>query len=605
MENKKKSISIYEFAFIIVTLMAMLFFSFCATFFSNNKSNNPKVFTPEFSGSYMVNNSNDIYKIPDNKKILFINKDINSITLLIQFDKMIKQDSKINMFMDNVNLYIYKNNSLFGKYISQNSCPDIVHSGGKEWIYFKFPHINKEDVIKIEITSTDNNLNSEYITRFLQNIFIGEDYDFLKYQLQKNLLNIIIAVIIFITGFVLIVAMLTLKIMRVPILKGDLSCGLLMISGAISIFINYDYITLLVNNTFLINLFDFVNHIFLLYFMLIYFKLYHHGRTVKKVENYFVLLWSIIIIAFFIFQTTNLIDYINYSKYIVLPSIIIISITILFLFVDLNKIENTMGKIIIISGITICMSMIIELINKLITGYFFMYTFEFSLVFFSIIQFVSIMVFAKRNLIQASKADEMESELLQSKISVMLSQIQPHFLYNTLVVIRQLCDINPKQAKEAVTEFANYLRGNLDSLTLNTTISFEKEMEHVENYISLEKKRFGDKINIEYNIEATEFEVPSLTIQTVVENAVRHGITKRKDGGTVTISTKEYISEYLIEIRDNGIGFDTTIPHNENDKRSHIGVENSAKRIETMCGGNLKFSSTPGVGTTVLITIPK
>ena len=216
------------------------------------------------------------------------------------------------------------------------------------------------------------------------------------------------------------------------------------------------------------------------------------------------------------------------------------------------------------------------------------------------------MIFSKRNYEQAIRTNEMENELIQSKISIMLSQIQPHFLYNTLVVIRQLCDINPKMAKEAVTEFANYLRGNLDSLTLNTTIPFEKEMEHVENYISLEKKRFGDKINIEYDIDCIDFEVPSLTIQTVVENAIRHGISKRKSGGTVTISTKESENNYYIEIYDNGVGVDLTQrPESNKDGRSHIGIENAKKRIESMCFGTLTIDSTPSIGTTVLITIPK
>lgn len=138
----------------------------------------------------------------------------------------------------------------------------------------------------------------------------------------------------------------------------------------------------------------------------------------------------------------------------------------------------------------------IELMFRINSGEFFVYIFECGLLLFAILQFVVLMIFSKRNYEQAIRTKEMENELIQSKISIMLSQIQPHFLYNTLVVIRQLCDINPKMAKEAVTEFANYLRGNLDSLTLNTTIPFEKEMEHVENYISLEKRDLVIKLTL-------------------------------------------------------------------------------------------------------------
>lgn len=603
MDKKHKNFSVYTFVLGMVFILACWFVFSCYNSYSTKKDTSVKRLIP--NGTYTISEYDGIYKIPEDGKINYNNLNVKTVTLDFKFKKAVAKNTIINLMADNTNIEIYRNKLLIYEYFSSNSCPDIVHSGGFEWFSFSSSAISKDDEIKIKITANDDYIGSEYLTRFLNNIWTGEKYEFLKHQIAKNLFHIVTALAVFIIGVSLIANMIALKVMRVPVSTGDFSCGLLMLSGAISLFMNNDYITLIFSNTFMVNIFNFTNHIFLLYFILIYFRLYLHGKTVKRAEHYFILLLSILIAVFFFVQMNGIVDYITISKHIIVPAIIIISVTLLFLFIDFRRIKNTIGKVIIISGIVLCVSIIAELIHKSVTGYFLIYAFELALIVFSAIQFIAVTLVAKRNFIQASKADAMETELFESKVSIMLSQIQPHFLYNTLVVIRQLCDIDPKTAKEAVTEFASYLRGNLDSLTLNTTIPFEKEMEHIENYISLEKKRFGDKINIDYDIEAFDFEVPSLTIQTVVENAIRHGITKRKEGGTVTITTREYLSEYTIEIRDDGIGFDTTVPHNENDTRSHIGVENSGKRIETMCGGSLKFSSTPGVGTTVLISIPK
>lgn len=120
--------------------------------------------------------------------------------------------------------------------------------------------------------------------------------------------------------------------------------------------------------------------------------------------------------------------------------------------------------------------------------------------------------------------------------SIMLSQIQPHFLYNSLVVIRQLCREDPRLAEETVDEFACYLRGNLDSLRLKHPISFEKEMRHTQTYLAIEQKRFGHRLKVIYKVQFKDFSLPALTLQPIVENAVRYGVTKKKEGGTVTIS---------------------------------------------------------------------
>ena len=196
-----------------------------------------------------------------------------------------------------------------------------------------------------------------------------------------------------------------------------------------------------------------------------------------------------------------------------------------------------------------------------------------------------------------------EAELTQARIDIMLSQIQPHFLYNSLTVISHLCTADPALAKQTTQEFSRFLRANIDALSDSKPIPFEKELEHVRNYLSLEQKRFGERLQVVYDIQANDFILPSLSLQPLAENAVRHGIIRREDGGTVTITSKELDTAYLIVVADDGVGFDSTKPLD--DSRSHIGLQNVRSRLQFMCEGTLQVESTPGTGTVVTVTLPK
>jgi LytS/YehU family sensor histidine kinase len=185
----------------------------------------------------------------------------------------------------------------------------------------------------------------------------------------------------------------------------------------------------------------------------------------------------------------------------------------------------------------------------------------------------------------------------------MLSQLQPHFLFNALMAIQDKCHGKAPEAEEMVVEFAEYLRGNLDSLRRREPVPFRQELGHTKNYLALENKRFPGKIGVEYYIESEEFLIPSLTLQPVVENAVRYGITQREEGGTVKIYSRDTGSAYQVVVEDDGVGFD--INATKPDGRTHIGIDSIRRRLSEMCGGSLEAESTPNVGTKVTITIPK
>jgi signal transduction histidine kinase len=220
-----------------------------------------------------------------------------------------------------------------------------------------------------------------------------------------------------------------------------------------------------------------------------------------------------------------------------------------------------------------------------------------------------------RNINAAAKAKELElqssrleaeknmveAELKESRISIMLSQIQPHFIYNTLGTIERMCLKDPQKAFELVRNFSLYLRGNFSELDSVTPIRFVEELKHIEYYVTIEKVRFPD-MNIEYDVEATEFVLPALSVQPLVENAIKHGLMRLETGGTVKIHSYETATHFCVAVTDDGAGFDPNAPM---DEKKHVGLRNIRGRLKAMVDGELILESKPGVGTKAMIMIPK
>ena len=183
----------------------------------------------------------------------------------------------------------------------------------------------------------------------------------------------------------------------------------------------------------------------------------------------------------------------------------------------------------------------------------------------------------------------------------MLSQIKPHFLFNTLTSIAQLCDDSPELAKETTLAFAKYLRKNMHSIEEQHPIPFAEELDHVKCYLQIEKVRFGDYLNIDYDIHAKDFFIPCLTVQPLVENAVKHGVGQKEEGGTVWLKTKETEEYYIIIVQDDGVGFDVSEPC----KSQSLGLRNIETRLKQLCNAEFHIESEIGAGTVAKITIPK
>ena len=196
---------------------------------------------------------------------------------------------------------------------------------------------------------------------------------------------------------------------------------------------------------------------------------------------------------------------------------------------------------------------------------------------------------------------EHEQDLMAAqRIQIMMTQIQPHVLFNALNTIRALYAKDPPLADKTLENFSTYLRQNLESLRQTDLIPITKELEHTRLYAEIEMLRFPN-VHVEYRIEDDGFEIPTLTIQPLVENAIRHGVRSRTEG-LVNVTTAREAGAHRITVQDNGVGFD---PKQESSpEESHIGIENVRNRVEQMCGGTMILQSEIGIGTCVTLLIP-
>lgn len=202
---------------------------------------------------------------------------------------------------------------------------------------------------------------------------------------------------------------------------------------------------------------------------------------------------------------------------------------------------------------------------------------------------------------QNSELAKMNAELAEKRTQISLSQMQPHFIFNCLGSIEQLCKTNPQKAAMATHQFARYVRSNMNAMSSSHQIPFNSELEHVRNYVWLEKMRFGDDIEFCEDIQTEDFSLPCLTVQPLVENAIKHAMTDDGDVLKVTLSVRELDNIIMIQVADNGRGFDAAAERNT---RIHVGLENVRERIHIMAMGSLTVDSSPGKGTTVTIMLP-
>ena len=192
---------------------------------------------------------------------------------------------------------------------------------------------------------------------------------------------------------------------------------------------------------------------------------------------------------------------------------------------------------------------------------------------------------------EISKVENLISLLKYSELKALQSQINPHFLFNVLNTMTSLIRTNPEKAREVTIDLSNYLRYNLDNNL--KSVELIKELNQIDTYIKIEKSRFGEKLNIIYDVDESlyNFQIPSLIIQPLVENSIKHGILKKRDKGFVKIIVKKIDKDIEVAIEDDGVGIEQAVIDNLDKKiEENIGLKNVHQRLKLLYGEGLNIT---------------
>ncbi|MBP5282855.1 MAG: histidine kinase [Lachnospiraceae bacterium] len=190
-------------------------------------------------------------------------------------------------------------------------------------------------------------------------------------------------------------------------------------------------------------------------------------------------------------------------------------------------------------------------------------------------------------------------EIANQRADIMVLQMRPHFIYNTMMSIYYLCKQDPDQAQQVTLDFTTYLRKNFTAIASAETIPFSSELEHTRAYLAVEQAVYKNTLLVDYDTPHTFFRIPPLTLQPIVENSIKHGRDPYAGEFHICIRTQKADSGTEIVVTDNGRGFDP-----DETKDPGIALNNIRQRLEIMCGGSLTITPSEGGGTIVTVTIP-
>lgn len=576
--------------FLLLLILGSVYVVVGFNFLPNPKTEEFSLQKPAFVGTVVIDGGKWIdYWDPEQLK------DVKSSSMIVagHFTESTSLGDEMYMKLEELCMEMYVNNH----HVFTNE-----YSDAEVWLPVYLGQLTPEDNVKFVFTSYREDIsNSMY--HAMSSICVGDQYSLLRSKLIEYAPSIFVSAIIFIFGFSVFFVAIILVILQIKNAKEYFVCGLLAMSGACCCLINYDFIQLLIPKIYGVQCWDYYSQSILSTSLLIYLSCYMGHAISRKIAKVFSTAWVLLVIAnlTYAYLEGSHVPYVYGKMMVILSAFVIIE-----LFMIAHEYFRTSNRDIqgVFFGTTVlAICIIIELIHYILTDWWLFAAIQMGLAFFVTIQVLILVNVSKRGLVQAMRVKEMEKEVMQAGIYSMVSQIQPHFLYNTLGTIRALVQINPDQACDVIDHFSKYLRANMSSLTNQDMIPFEQELEHARNYLFIEQVRFGDKIQIKYDIESTDFECPALLLQTTVENAIKHGLGNKRGGGYVWIRSHEEKNAYVIEVEDNGVGFD--VNQSPDDGRVHVGIENSKKRLKGMCDGSYDIVSEIGKGTTVTIAIPK
>lgn len=550
------------------------------------------------------------YQTPQMQKPEAYTKDIridgektDSVVFRGHFEKSSLSGEAIYFKIYFVNVQIKKNGAEIFSFGREGERPRQFQSGGMSWGYIP-GDIGPEDEIEILLENPYPRINYETVLDDFISSFQACNMNLLFGSAREDAGNLVIGILMLIIGSGLFIVGGFFSLRELIILSPVLWIALYTIISGVWFIMETDtaawFLPFPIFNMVVCTLCIFLQLPLLADYLLCFMK-----TAARKVVYYMQRLSKYLLLAYIIGQVFGWFDAYSIRQYYFWFACLFLIVCTLCMIYEMRFEDNKISRVVIFSILIFEVFGAAEIANYYLGLFEPLKIFSAGYVFFIAVQNIICMHYVEKILLQARNTAKMEKELLESNVAIMLSQIHPHFLYNSIASIQMLCWKDPLKAEHALGQFADFLRGNMDSLKSSKRIPFEQELKHVKAYLSLEKIRFGDMLQVEYDIETRDFTVPPLSIQPLVENASKHGVGEKENGGTIWIRTREEASCYCIIICDDGVGFDMDAALTENDNKTHVGIENVREHIEKQCGGKMEIVSKVGEGTTITIKIPK
>ena len=538
--------------------------------------------------------------IPANKgnitlrgKLILTDKDGNFIAPA-------KNGMEMALYLNHISVEVFINEQKVHIFDVEN--PMIGHQACvKDFVNFKYVG-EEDDIIKMVIHNPHKFGNSNAVNELLDSMYWGNTTIWQDVYTSKGAFERAIGFFIVMITFIAIGVAFFATILKLKNIERFWYMALIsFFAGAYFVFSSKN-VALWNKEAILDNYVLVISLMMLVFFTLCLATSLMNGKT-KKVGMGLVIISGLSDAILYIGVCKNLINIYDALWPFAIINLTSIIITLCFFISCMINVKSAKERAILICYFIFLFSIIIDILNVHFLWWQEVYVAKILFLIIFMVGIVIATIEIPKYFAMSLKTSELAKELQEQKLSSMISQIQPHFIFNSLTTIMYLCEENPNLARETLEKFSFFLRGTFDSLGLKECVSINYELDIVKNYLYVEKQRFGDKLEVEYDIKSEDFFIPILSIQPIVENAVRHGIRKRAKGGKVVISTFSDKDYHVVKILDNGVGFSEEIIGE--DKNVHVGIKNVKERIKLMTGGTVDIMSKVNVGTEVVMKIPR
>lgn len=580
----------------LVLYITMFFFAGFVVFSVCRQSNQAVMSIPmsfQFVGEYSQNGE-DWQTLSGETDLSAYDGDL---MLRAKFEPELMEGADIKFYLNHIGMNIFMNGeSIFES--SHEKYPDMC---GTAWVSWVLPELTLEDTIEIRLHNPHSYGNKNAYNEFLNSIYAGGDLVLKYYYDKQSLPYCTVCIFIIIVSIALIGTAVGYQFMHLPYSNFLLKFGIMSFLTGVYMYLDAKDISLR-SNQMVFN--TYVRQIAMMLAAWILGTiatelLQGKRKMIAETTVYMMMLTDFMLIVLSFAGIMGI-----YDTNIYWASIQgIISLLLIVLCISEVRNSGKKKRIMLISIMVLFMVLISELLNACMAWWqngvcikiVFLVIFVFYLLWLVKLGAVSYQL--------SIRAKKLEEELKESRISLAMSQIQPHFIYNSLNSIYHLCNKDIEMAQQAISDFSDYLQWSLSIINHTGLISFEEELKHIKTYLKLEQLHFGKDLNVVYHIETTEFMLPALSVQPLVENAVKHGICQKENGGTVILTVRECQDCFEIIVSDDGVGF---IPEQENKgEGTHLGIQNVRQRLHIMCNADLEITSELGKGTTSAICIPK